>query len=131
PAVQQLCGRLGPLPTSCSPNSPLHARTCSTSPTANLVKVFGAVSDTNPPSTWTRLAFRTGMTLSSKPESVMPVLKANRVQVEGGFVSETAPNTFTRLAVGEVEQVRAWSGEFGEHDVGRGPRRPHNCCTAG
>jgi hypothetical protein len=41
---------------------------------------------------------------------IVPTLQANRVKVEGVFVTESAPNTFTRLPVREGERVLAWFG---------------------
>src|SRR5262245_4847919 len=48
--------------------------------------------------------------LSRFEDSAMPILKANRVRVEGVFVTETAPNTFTKLPVCEGEHVLVWIG---------------------
>jgi hypothetical protein len=41
---------------------------------------------------------------------VVPVLEAKEVGIEGVFVTEPAPNTFTRLPVREGEHVLAWFG---------------------
>jgi NIPSNAP len=41
---------------------------------------------------------------------IVPILQANRVKVEGVFVTESAPNTFTRLPVREGEHVLVWFG---------------------
>jgi NIPSNAP len=41
-------------------------------------------------------------------QQVAPVLAANGVNVEGVFITESAPNTFTRLPVREREHVLVW-----------------------
>src|SRR5262245_14759616 len=43
-------------------------------------------------------------------QRIAPVLKANRVHLEGVFVTESTPNTFTRLPVREGEHVLVWFG---------------------
>jgi hypothetical protein len=49
---------------------------------------------------------------------VAPELNKIGVRIEGAFVTETAPNTFTRLPVREGENVLAWFGTV------EGPARP-------
>ena len=44
---------------------------------------------------------------------VAPRLEERGVRIEGIFVTETAPNTFTRLPVREGENVLAWFGTVG------------------
>jgi hypothetical protein len=41
---------------------------------------------------------------------IVPILREHRVDVRGVFVTESAPNTFTRLPVRENEHVLAWIG---------------------
>jgi quinol monooxygenase YgiN len=41
---------------------------------------------------------------------VLPVLRASGVELEGVFVTESAPNTFIRLPVREGEHVLVWFG---------------------
>lgn len=41
---------------------------------------------------------------------IMPILEENQVKVEGVFVTESAPNTFTKLPVREGEHVLVWFG---------------------
>ncbi|HKE55806.1 MAG TPA: NIPSNAP family protein [Pyrinomonadaceae bacterium] len=48
--------------------------------------------------------------ISDFERQVVPVLKVNRVRLEGVFVTESGPNTFTKLPVREGEQVLAWFG---------------------
>jgi hypothetical protein len=48
--------------------------------------------------------------VSQFEQEVAPTLQANRVKVEGVFVTESAPNTFTRLPVREGEHVLVWFG---------------------
>ena len=48
--------------------------------------------------------------VSQFEQQVAPILQANGVNVEGVFVTETAPNTFTRLPVREGEHVLVWVG---------------------
>jgi hypothetical protein len=43
-------------------------------------------------------------------QQIAPILQANRVKVEGVFVTESARNTFTRLPVREGEHVLVWFG---------------------
>ena len=43
-------------------------------------------------------------------QRIAPVLNANRVRLEGVFVTESTPNTFTRLPVREGENVLVWFG---------------------
>jgi len=50
---------------------------------------------------------------------VMPALRANRLHVDGVFVTESAPNTFARLPVREGEHVLVW---FGTRERGEMPR---------
>src|SRR5262245_53757201 len=56
--------------------------------------------------------------ISRFEETAIPILRANRVQVEGVFVTETAPNTFTRLPVREGEHVLVWIGTVEPGDLG-------------
>ena len=48
--------------------------------------------------------------VSQFEQRIAPVLHANRVKVEGVFVTESARNTFTRLPVREGEHVLVWFG---------------------
>jgi hypothetical protein len=48
--------------------------------------------------------------VSQFEQGVAPILEANRVKVEGVFVTESARNTFTRLPVREGEHVLVWFG---------------------
>ena len=48
--------------------------------------------------------------VSQFEQQVVPILQANRVKVEGVFVTESARNTFTRLPVREGEHVLVWFG---------------------
>jgi NIPSNAP len=50
---------------------------------------------------------------------ILPRLQARGVVVQGVFVTETAPNTFTRLPVREGEHVLVWVGYVGGTDVSR------------
>jgi NIPSNAP len=50
---------------------------------------------------------------------VVPRLQASGVVVQGVFVTETAPNTFTRLPVREGEHVLVWVGYVDRADVSR------------
>ena len=49
-------------------------------------------------------------TVSRFEQRVAPVLAANGVNVEGLFITESAPNTFTRLPVRDRDQVLVWFG---------------------
>lgn len=49
-------------------------------------------------------------TVSRFEQQVAPLLQANGVTVEGVFITESAPNTFTRLPVREGEHVLVWFG---------------------
>lgn len=44
------------------------------------------------------------------------MVKENRVTLEGIFVTEYAPNTFTRLPVRENEHVLVWFGSIDRND---------------
>jgi NIPSNAP len=55
--------------------------------------------------------------VSEFERQVVPVLQAHRVKIEGVFVTESAPNTFTRLPVREGEHVLAWFGVVPGEDV--------------
>ena len=44
----------------------------------------------------------------------VPILQSNRVNVEAVFVTESAPNTFTRLPVREGQHVLVWFGVVGD-----------------
>jgi hypothetical protein len=48
---------------------------------------------------------------------VAPILRANGVQLEGIFVTESARNTFTRLPVREGEHVLVWVGTMPRRDT--------------
>jgi NIPSNAP len=48
--------------------------------------------------------------VSQFEQQVAPVLHTHGVTLKGAFVTETAPNTFTRLPVREGEQVLIWIG---------------------
>jgi len=58
---------------------------------------------------------------------VQPLLRASGVALDGIFVTESAPNTFTRLPVREGEQVLVWFGTLerrgadGGRESGSGP----------
>jgi hypothetical protein len=54
--------------------------------------------------------------VSQFEQQVTPILQANGVRVEGVFVTESAPNSFTRLPVREGEHVLVWFGVV--HDPG-------------
>lgn len=57
--------------------------------------------------------------LVSRFESrIVPILGANGIELEALFVTEPAPNTFTRLPVREGENVLMW---FGTVEAGQGP----------
>jgi hypothetical protein len=49
-------------------------------------------------------------TVSQFEQQVAPVLRANGIQIEGVFLTESAPNTFARLPVREDEHVLVWFG---------------------
>jgi hypothetical protein len=55
--------------------------------------------------------------VSEFERQVVPILRAHRVKIEGVFVTESAPNTFTRLPVREGEHVLAWFGAVHGGDV--------------
>jgi hypothetical protein len=55
--------------------------------------------------------------VSEFERQIAPILRANRVKIESVFVTETAPNTFTRLPVREGEHVLAWFGVVQGEDV--------------
>jgi NIPSNAP len=62
--------------------------------------------------------------ISRFEQRIAPVLTANRVRLEGVFVTESAPNTFRRLPVREGEHVLIWFGsvaadEFSESSFDR------------
>jgi NIPSNAP len=48
---------------------------------------------------------------------VIPVLQEHRVDVSGVFVTESAPNTFTRLPVRDKEHVLVWIGVIRDGDI--------------
>jgi ribosomal 50S subunit-recycling heat shock protein len=48
--------------------------------------------------------------VSAFERQVVPILLAHRVKIEGVFVTESAPNTFTRLPVRDGENVLVWFG---------------------
>jgi hypothetical protein len=52
-------------------------------------------------------------------QRVAPVLKENRVRLEGVFVTESAPNTFTKLPVREGEHVLVWFGSVTAEELSR------------
>jgi len=53
-------------------------------------------------------------------KKVVPALHASGVRVEGVFVTESAPNTFTRLPVREGEEVLVWFGTVEARKIGPG-----------
>jgi hypothetical protein len=53
--------------------------------------------------------------VSQFEQQVAPILQANRVKLEGVFVTEAARNTFTRLPVREGEHVLVWFGVVRGH----------------
>jgi hypothetical protein len=59
---------------------------------------------------------------------IVPILREHRVDVTGVFVTESAPNTFTRLPVREKDQVLAWIGLLQVGDVA--PDSIHRLATA-
>ncbi len=48
--------------------------------------------------------------VSQVERRIVPILREHRVDLRGVFVTEPAPNTFTRLPVREKEHVLAWIG---------------------
>ena len=58
--------------------------------------------------------------VSQFEQRIAPVLHANRVKVEGVFVTESARNTFTRLPVREGEHVLVWFGVVQDPEPSQG-----------
>jgi hypothetical protein len=63
--------------------------------------------------------------ISQFEQQVAPVLHTNGVTLKGTFVTETAPNTFTRLPVREDDHVLVWIGT-----VDGGPERVESIAAA-
>jgi NIPSNAP len=80
-------------------------------PTGGSARVVAAIYQLPEPADETRIArFHT---------EVLPRLQAQGVVVQGVFVTETAPNTFTRLPVREGEHVLVWVGYVERTDLSR------------
>ena len=58
--------------------------------------------------------------VSQFEQQVAPILLGNRVKVEGVFVTESAPNTFTKLPVREGEHVLVWFGVVQDPELSPG-----------
>ena len=58
--------------------------------------------------------------VSQFAQRVAPILQANSVHIEGVFVTESAPNTFTRLPVRQGAHVLAWFGTAERRDTSAG-----------
>lgn len=55
--------------------------------------------------------------MSRFEEQVVPALRRDGVRVESIFVTESAPNTFTRLPVREGEHLLVWFGTLQRGEV--------------
>ena len=73
-----------------------------TSPGAGPVTVLGAIYQMTQPIDATLV--------SDFERQVAPILQSNGVDIEGVFVTESAPNTYPRLPVREGEHVLVWFG---------------------